>query len=80
MEPTTEPGTYTIYDAAGNYAGWQRHYKDARYHAFRIGGKAVKVKASAKPATPWTGDTIRMKDGSFAPMTKANIKIAQGRT
>lgn len=77
-EPTSEAGSYNIYDAAGKFVGWNRYYKDAIYRAEQIGGKAIKVKASLKGA-PWTNHAIRMQDGSFQPMTKANIKLAQGR-
>jgi hypothetical protein len=71
----SRPGTYSLYDAAGNYAGWYRHFKDAKFAASQIGGKTVKIAALPKPVFE-PKNLIKMPDGSFAPMTNANIKIA----
>jgi hypothetical protein len=73
-----EPGTYNIFNSQGECVGWQRHSKDARLHAASIGGTALKVPKSQRQECP-VNDTIKMPDGTFAPMTRANIKLATGR-
>ena len=80
LEPVQRggPGTYHIHDKEGKYVGWQRHYKDAKFHASQIGGKAVKVPKKSSESNQ-TKHVIKMPDGTFAPMTKANIKTATQR-
>jgi len=69
------PGTYNVHNKSGEYVMWHRNFKDAKYHAEKIGGTHKKVPAEAKPKADHSGATIRMPDGSFKPMTKANVKI-----
>ncbi len=73
----TEPGFYNVFTADGNYVSWYRHFKDAKYHAEKIGGTAIKVPATAKTTKPWTGPMLRLDDGSMVPFTRANLKAAQ---
>jgi hypothetical protein len=72
--PNTTPGIYNVFDANGNYVSWFRHYKDAKFCASQVNGKTVKVPTAPKVETPWTGDLLRLADGTLVPFTRENLK------
>jgi hypothetical protein len=74
--PSTTPGIYNVFNAAGDYVSWYRNYKDAKHVAGVVGGKAVKVAAAPKVESAWTGDLLRLEDGTLVPFTRANIAKA----
>lgn len=78
-QPSTTPGIYNVFNAAGDYVGWYRDFKQAKYVAGMVNGKAVKVATAPKTQKPWTGDLLKLEDGTLVPFTRENLKKATGR-